>query len=157
MHRSENADDERRLSRIVDLLIDVAQVMPVVFPLHPRTRLAIAKTGRLTKLETAVVVGPPVGFVDMVKLEANAAVVATDSGGVQREAFFHRVPCIVLRDRTEWPELVDADWCRLVPPFETLDAGVVLTAVGTTGEEIQPYGSGAAADRIAAAISRSFR
>ena len=85
----------------------------------------------------------------MVQLEKHAAVIATDSGGVQKEAFFHQVPCVTLRDETEWVELVDAGWNQLAPPVsEQAISTAVLAAIGTRGANIRPYGEGDAAQRI---------
>jgi UDP-GlcNAc3NAcA epimerase len=91
----------------------------------------------------------PVGYLDMVQLERYAALVATDSGGVQKEAFFHRVPCVTLREETEWVELVEAGWNRLVPPSDAEQVFTAMrTAIGTRGREVSPYGQGDAAERI---------
>jgi UDP-GlcNAc3NAcA epimerase len=150
VHRAENTDDPVRLQAIAHGLARVAATLPVVWPVHPRTRAALHAQG--------VVFGPghdvrmiePAGYLDMVQLERYAAVIATDSGGVQKEAFFHRVPCVTLRNETEWTELVDAGWNRLAPP-ESPDAvaETTLRAIGVRGAEVQPYGSGDAALRVA--------
>jgi UDP-GlcNAc3NAcA epimerase len=121
----------------------------VVWPLHPRTRAILRRSGQLESLSRSIHLIDPVGYLDMVQLEKFAAVVATDSGGVQKEAFFYRVSCVTLREETEWMELVEAGWNRLAPPLspETVSTAV-LQAVGTQGSDIRPYGEGDAAKRI---------
>ncbi len=149
VHRAENTDDSRRLESIVNALENVANQWRVVWPLHPRTRGILASAGRLQRLSNNIDLIDPVGYLDMVQLEKYAAVVATDSGGVQKEAFFHQVPCVTLRHETEWVELVDAGWNRLAPPICEDDiSAAVLAAIGTRGTPIRPYGEGDAAERI---------
>ena len=149
IHRAENTDHPERLSAIVEALIATAQHVPVVWPLHPRTRAMFDSSGQLERLAQRVKLIDPVGYLDMVQLEKYAAVIATDSGGVQKEAFFHRVPCVTLRDETEWVELVKSGWNRLAPPVSPQAVSLaVLHAVGTQGADIRPYGDGDAAQRI---------
>ena len=149
IHRAENTDHPQRLAAIVDALTATARQLPVVWPLHPRTRAVLVQAGQLDALAKAVHLIEPVGYLDMVQLEKFAALIATDSGGVQKEAFFHHVPCVTLRDETEWVELLDAGWNRLAPP---LNAGSVVdtiqAALGSRGQDVQPYGAGDAARRI---------
>jgi UDP-GlcNAc3NAcA epimerase len=149
IHRAENTDHPGRLATIVDALSAFAASIPVVWPLHPRTRGVLASQGKLEALAHAVVLVEPLGYLDMVQMEKHAALIATDSGGVQKEAFFHRVPCVTLRDETEWNELVEAGWNRVSPP---VDADSVLAALraslGNVGKEVAPYGAGDAASRI---------
>ncbi|MET3134750.1 UDP-GlcNAc3NAcA epimerase [Oxalobacteraceae bacterium GrIS 1.11] len=149
VHRAENTEDPTRLAAIVEAFAEFAQELPVVWPLHPRTRGVLAKQGKLEALAQRVVLIDPVGYLDMVQLEKHAALIATDSGGVQKEAFFYGVPCVTLRDETEWVELLEAGWNRLAPPT---DAPSILTALraslGTKGAEVTPYGAGDAACRI---------
>lgn len=149
-HRAENTDDPDRLGAIARGLAEVSATLPVVWPVHPRTRAVLQALHVLGEAAHAVHMIDPVGYLDMVQLEKFAAVIATDSGGVQKEAFFHRVPCVTLRDETEWTELVDAGWNRLAPPVsaEAVSHAVRL-AVGTGGTPIQPYGSGDTAARVA--------
>ena len=153
VHRAENTDHEQRLLAIVDGLQALAQRMPVVWPLHPRTRGVLHRMGWLAGLSPNVRLIDPVGYLDMVQLEKYAAAIATDSGGVQKEAFFYRVPCVTLRDETEWVELVDAGWNRLVPPLNA-DAVrcAVEAAISSTGKPVEPYGSGDAALKIVNAL-----
>jgi len=149
VHRAENTGDLSRLEVIVEALSEVSRRMPVVWPLHPRTRAILQERGLLPRLGAGVHVIDPVGYLDMVQLESNAAVVATDSGGVQKEAFFYQVPCVTLRDETEWVELVESGWNRLAPPGSAAEvAHVVIAAVGSRGSDVKPYGDGDAAFRI---------
>jgi UDP-GlcNAc3NAcA epimerase len=154
IHRAENTDHPARLATIVEALINFTQDIRVVLPLHPRTRGVLARQGKLEALEQAVVLVEPLGYLAMVQLEKHAAVIATDSGGVQKEAFFYRVPCVTLRDETEWGELVDSGWNRVAPP---VDAASVLkslrASLGSTGAEVRPYGAGDAASRIVQRLS----
>ena len=156
VHRAENTDHPQRLATIVQALAQAGRERPVVWPLHPRTRKLLAGQGLLAALEKQVRLTDPVGYLDMVQLEKFAALIATDSGGVQKEAFFHRVPCVTLRDETEWVELVDAGWNHLAPPHSA--AGIVAAiarALEQRPQEIRPYGNGDAAERIAARLAAS--
>jgi UDP-GlcNAc3NAcA epimerase len=149
VHRAENTEDLGRLEVIVGAFSRVAERAPVVWPLHPRTRAILRDRGLMQKLGGGVHVVEPVGYLDMVQLETNAAVVATDSGGVQKEAFFYRVPCVTLREETEWVELVESGWNCLAPPRSAREvADRVLSAIGSCGDEVNPYGAGDAASRI---------
>ena len=149
VHRAENTDNPQRLAAVVAALEMVAAQYPVVWPLHPRTRAILRRSGQLENLSRSIHLIDPVGYLDMVQLEKFAAVVATDSGGVQKEAFFYHVPCVTLRDETEWMELVEAGWNRLVPPLSPeAMSDAVLQAMGTQGADVRPYGTGDAAARI---------
>jgi UDP-GlcNAc3NAcA epimerase len=149
IHRAENTDHPDRLASIVQGLIAFAKDIPVVWPLHPRTRGVLASQGKLEVLAQAVILVEPLGYLDMVQMEKYAALIATDSGGVQKEAFFHRVPCVTLRDETEWNELVQAGWNRVAPPRDAESVLADLRAsLGTTGRNIAPYGTGDAASQI---------
>jgi UDP-GlcNAc3NAcA epimerase len=108
VHRAENTDDPDRLARILDYLR--AAGPPVVLPLHPRTGAAVARAG--LSLDGLLVV-PPVPYMDMVRLTGSAALVLTDSGGLQKEAYFRGVPCVTLREETEWVETIECGWNRL--------------------------------------------
>lgn len=116
IHRAENTNDPIRLSAIVSLLNELAEDTTIVLPLHPRTVGAIQRLGGV-KLSTALKVIDPVGFLEMTWLLAHCELVITDSGGVQKEAYFHQKPCVTLRDETEWVELLEAGCNCLVSPL----------------------------------------
>ena len=108
-HRSENTDNPKRLAGIVNALNALDE--PVVFPVHPRTRKTLQAQGH--ELRKHIQTIEPVGYFDMVALTSTARLVLTDSGGLQKEAYWLGVPCITLRDETEWVETVDMGWNRL--------------------------------------------
>lgn len=149
IHRAENTDDLVRLTAIVEALIITSARMPVVWPLHPRTRSVLNQAGLLDKLLKKVHVIEPVGYLDMVQLEKFAALIATDSGGVQKEAFFYSVPCVTLRDETEWVELIEADWNKMVVPKNPDDiVDIIQVMMGKSGRLIKPFGDGNSAKKI---------
>jgi UDP-GlcNAc3NAcA epimerase len=149
VHRAENTDDPERLGAILEALAEVHRELPVIFPVHPRTRKRAEAFGFGRYLERVLAV-EPVGYLDMVMLEKNARLIATDSGGVQKEAFFYRVPCVTLREETEWVELVELGWNRLVPPSSPhFVIESVLGSLHGSGREADPYGGGRAAQRVA--------
>ncbi|MDY0095877.1 MAG: UDP-N-acetylglucosamine 2-epimerase (non-hydrolyzing) [Candidatus Vecturithrix sp.] len=145
IHRAENTDDSKRLSAIFDGFSAFGQ--EIVLPLHPRTRARLNALKMVLSSNIRIV--EPVGYLDMAMLEKNASLIATDSGGVQKEAFFYRVPCVTLRNETEWMELVDASWNHLAPPehADVIDH-TMRRALGTSGADIQPYGTGMASQII---------
>ena len=148
VHRAENTDYKQRLYSILIALTELNKQKKVVFPMHPRTADKISIfgfndiAGKLNLIE-------PVSFLDMVCLEKNASIILTDSGGVQKEAYFHSVPCITLRDETEWTETVDAGW-NILAGAET---NRILLAAATqkktaAGSYIAEYGNGRSAKKI---------
>lgn len=145
VHRAENTDDPGRLRSIFFALEQVAETMPVILPLHPRTRAALQRDGISPKTIRLI---EPLGYMDMVALQSHAAVIATDSGGVQKEAYFHCVPCVTLRDETEWTELIEAGWNSLAGADSHQIKDALLSAK-TPEFRPEPYGCGDAALRIA--------
>ncbi len=145
IHRAENTDSPQRLKSILSALMQLNEQTPVVLPLHPRTAKMIDSMGMKTEIESLSLI-PPVSYLDMVVLEKNAKIIITDSGGVQKEAYFHGIPCVTLRDETEWVETVEAGWNRIVGS----DTGKILTAVQNAGkgQPIADYGNGNAATAI---------
>jgi UDP-GlcNAc3NAcA epimerase len=156
VHRAENTDDGQRLSNIFSALSELGREVTVVVPLHPRTRKMLLHFG-LEDLIDGIRILEPVGFLDMVSLESNARVIVTDSGGVQKEAYFHRVPCVTLRDETEWIETLEAQWNVLANvDFEEGIAEMVRSAITSTGgrPEIREYGDGRASQKIVCELER---
>jgi UDP-GlcNAc3NAcA epimerase len=147
-HRPGNVDPLPRLRQLVDLLAELPP--PVVFPVHPRTRGRLTDAGMLDRLDGVRVV-PPLGYLDFLELARNARAVLTDSGGVQKEAYLLGVPCLTLRDTTEWVETVEAGWNVLVD----LDPGKALAALELRPPAERPelYGGGHAADRVCRVVA----
>jgi UDP-N-acetylglucosamine 2-epimerase (non-hydrolysing)/UDP-GlcNAc3NAcA epimerase len=146
-HRAGNVDDPDRLARLVDILLTLP--LPAVFPVHPRTRASLEATGEIARLDghAGIELAQPVGYVDLLALAADARAILTDSGGLQKEAYLLGVPCVTLRDTTEWIETLDAGWNTLVD----LDREAALAALERprpSGERPELYGGGRAAERI---------
>ncbi len=146
IHRAENTDQPARLKVIFDAFGKLD--MPVVLPLHPRTKryleqYSIHPSGNIRIIE-------PVGYLDMILLEKHAQVIMTDSGGVQKEAYFMRTPCITLRDETEWVETVDSGWNILVSDLHSIPAAVdTLNLIDFSVKEQMPlFGDGNSTERI---------
>jgi UDP-GlcNAc3NAcA epimerase len=151
LHRAENVDDPVRLRAI---LAGLAVGMPVIFPVHPRTRAAIERTANA--LPGNVITVSPVGYLEMVALEVHARAIATDSGGVQKEAYLAGVPCVTLRSETEWVETVEAGWNRVVDADPSALARALADDEFMRRDRPRPplYGDGRAAARIVAALER---
>lgn len=153
MHRSENTDNPVRMKSIIEGLGASAQ--KVVLPLHPRTKSALSKNR--IYIPDQIICIDPVGYLDMQVLESAASIIATDSGGVQKEAYFHGVPCITMREETEWVELVDAganiitgaDTKRIKEAIEIFSGKIIATS--------SIYGDGQTAKAIAGVIEDYFR
>jgi UDP-GlcNAc3NAcA epimerase len=153
-HRAANVDEPAALGRLTELLGSAATSFgPLVFPLHPRTRKGLAAAGLLADLERApgMTLCEPLGYLDFACLLRGARAVLTDSGGLQKEAYLAAVPCVTLREETEWVETVEAGWNRLVG----LDPERALSALGGLDERhrAEPpdsslYGDGTAGRRV---------
>ena len=141
IHRAETTDDPTLLAKVLEYLSKEAAQLPggIVFPVHPRTRKAIDAAG-LSVGE--LIESAPVSYLEMTNILRTARVVYTDSGGLQKEAYFHRVPCVTLRSETEWVETIDAGWNRLwtEPDYKPR-------------HEITDYGDGRAGQAIATALA----
>ncbi len=154
VHRAGNTDDAKHLAGILKGLSSAPKF--VVLPLHPRTRAAIRRHGLesiLTAKDGKLIIIEPLGYLDMLQLQQNAAAILTDSGGIQKEAYYLGVPCITLRDETEWVETVEAGWNRLVGA----DPQVIASAIADMALLSEPphpplYGDGYTAERIVEAL-----
>jgi len=158
-HRAGNVDDPDELARLAGLIAAVAgESGPLAFVAHPRTRAALAAAGLLERLEEAagVVLSEPLGYLDFTALLRGARAALTDSGGLQKEAYLAGVPCVTLREETEWVETVESGWNRLVG----LDAERAVAALeemtarrSADAPDPSVYGDGNAGERCAAALA----
>lgn len=156
VHRAENTDNPERLRAILSGLSAVSAELRVVWPVHPRTRKALCGLDSSGSGTQHIEMIEPLGYLEMLQLERRAAVIVTDSGGVQKEAFFFRTPCVTLRDETEWTELIELGWNVLCPPSRgpAAIALAIRDAYRREGDTASPYGDGNASTRIAEAILR---
>jgi len=146
-HRAENTDNPKRMKQIAEAFERIAEDIRVVFPVHPRTRNVLQEMGIYARLSERLSIIPPVSFLDMVRLEESAKAIVTDSGGVQKEAYFFGVPCITMRDETEWVETVEMGWNVLTgASSERIIASVNVRRLGETGKRL--YGDGNASMKI---------
>jgi UDP-GlcNAc3NAcA epimerase len=155
-HRAENTDDPKNLAGIVQGLAAIANSRPVVLPVHPRTRAKFAEYGLHEALRGITVI-EPVSYLDMVALERNAEVIVTDSGGVQKEAFFYRVPCVTTRNETEWVETVNSGWNTLVGCRSADISAAVLGHGKQRRESMEPYGTGDSAQKVVQVLAEQPR
>jgi UDP-GlcNAc3NAcA epimerase len=148
IHRAENTNDTTRLASILEALRKIAADIPIILPLHPRTHQMIRDLDVSNWLDGLNVI-EPVSYMEMQRLEMSAYAILTDSGGIQKEALFHQVPCITLRDETEWVETVQSGWNQVVGA----DKDRILNSFfgiseRRTQEDVKPYGNGHAAGKI---------
>lgn len=145
VHRPRNTDDPNRLRDIIRTL--VSESRPVVFPAHPRTVKQLEKYDLYDAAESGLILTEPLGYLDFVRLQAGADIIVTDSGGIQKEAFFLDVPCVTLREETEWTETVESGSNVLVGA-DTRKLENALANPPTPNTDARPYGDGDAAEKI---------
>lgn len=150
IHRAENTDSDARLKAIIDGL--EKSNIPVILPLHPRTKNKLQELK--LHISSNIKVVDPVGYLEMVWLEVNSKAIVTDSGGVQKEAYFHKKPCITLRDETEWVELVENGFNVLVGAntFEIINA---LNSIPNSPTSTNLYGDGCSSEAIVELLKAS--
>jgi len=156
VHRAENTDDETRLKNIVDAFVSIDT--QIVFPVHPRTVKRLKEFGLSEKLENAknVLMVAPVGYLDSLMLISRAKSILTDSGGIQKEAFFLRIPCVTLRDNTEWVETIELGGNILVG----VDKNRILKGVTSMPDNLpknvkNPFGDGNASEKIVDVLTKN--
>lgn len=152
IHRASNTDDKENLKNIVDAFSELDET--IIFPVHPRTEKFLKNYGLYEKLKASVILSEPLGFFEFIKLMSHSKMLFTDSGGAQKEAYMLKVPCVTLRENTEWTETVDDGWNILVGPNKER----IITAVN----EFRPisethrnrFGIGNASENIVSIIDK---
>ena len=162
VHRNYNTDNPQRLKAILESFVELVEDgITTVFPMHPRTN-SLLKENFPEWLDTMIkmpgfVIIPPVSFLDIIALEKNAAAILTDSGGMQKEAFFFKKPCIILREETEWVELVENGNAKLCGADKTMIVSSVKELLSTNNMTFPPfYGNGDAASFICSEILKQL-
>ncbi|MFC3210893.1 non-hydrolyzing UDP-N-acetylglucosamine 2-epimerase [Planomicrobium okeanokoites] len=156
IHRADNTDNPKKLSAILNSFSKIKET--VFLPLHPRTKKMIEENGFNSILVNSgnIRVVEPISYLEMLFLEKNAKMIVTDSGGVQKEAYFAKVPCLTLRDQTEWVETVEAGWNQLVNPLtDNLAEKLLNLEIGKPVESL--YGDGHAAKKIVSTMKKYFK
>jgi len=161
IHRAENVDNKDKLFNIFTILNTLAKKINIILPMHPRTSKMIYHFN-YTSLMSNILIIEPVGFFDMISLENNANLIITDSGGIQKEAYFHKVPCVTLREETEWTETVELGWNKIVNPnhIEQIIHAIYLTLNDINNNKLNyinnMYGYGDASKKIIQHIIKYF-
>lgn len=152
-HREENTNSKGRLYEIMRSLQELSKTHKAVFPLHPRTRKFLLEYNLFDLLKDVLIL-EPLAYLELLSLEKAAKLILTDSGGVQKEAFFYQVPCITIRNETEWLETVELGWNKLVGAnFPEILAACENLSYGI--QSVYPYGSGDASKKILECITRA--
>lgn len=150
LHRAENTDDKNRLKCFIDALNEIAACHPVICPLHPRTKSKISEYG----LKPKFLMIPPVGYLDMIDFIQDCSLIVTDSGGLQKEAYFFKKNCVTLRQETEWIELVEKGFNILTNPIKEeliSNVEIMLRRQNDFSEDL--YGGGMAGQKIASVFA----
>jgi len=152
IHRADNTDNKENLQNIMGALKEITKSRLRIFlPVHPRTKKALKKFNLLSDIPKNLIINEPISYTQMIVLENNARLIITDSGGVQKEAYFFKVPCVIPRDETEWTELVKIGWNKVVGTKKENILNVVLSMLKedfTNKEWINFYGDGRVSERI---------
>ena len=153
LHRAENVDDPKTLTWIVEGLSELSNNMAVILPLHPRTRIRLREFSLFEELNSKIRIIDPLGFLDILALQKSASVIVTDSGGMQKEAFFQKRPCVTVRTETEWIELLTGGHNRLATPLKDSILSKVDDALATNLDwSVNLYGDGNSSKTIAEAL-----
>jgi UDP-GlcNAc3NAcA epimerase len=153
LHRAENVDSREVVEWLISGLGEIARNLPVLLPIHPRTKARLKEFELLDALPPGIRIVDPVGYLDILRLESSAALILTDSGGMQKEAFFQKVPCVTLRTETEWTELLPGGHNRLALPMTESISEKAEDALSADPDwSVDLYGDGHSSETIAQAI-----
>ena len=152
IHRADNTDNKENLQNIMEALKEITRSgLKIFFPAHPRTKKALERFNLISDVPQNLIVSEPISYVEIIALESNAKLIITDSGGLQKEAYFFKVPCIIPRDETEWTELVEIGWNKVVGTAKENLVNAVLSTLNEdtpNRQRIDFYGQGRASEKI---------
>ncbi|MDP8267163.1 MAG: UDP-N-acetylglucosamine 2-epimerase (non-hydrolyzing) [Candidatus Tenebribacter davisii] len=154
IHRAENTDDPERMNSIFNAFAEISNDIPIILPLHPRTKKIIANSKLITQNSQLIFINP-VGYLEMIYLLQKCSLVMTDSGGLQKEAFFFKKPCVTLRDETEWVELVEKGFNEIVGAEKnSIISGYEKMIQIKPDYNINLYGNGEASKKIISKLKK---
>ena len=149
LHRAENVDDHKTLEWILEGLNELSKEILIVLPLHPRTRAKFVEYGLTEKVSPKIRLIAPIGFLDILALQSQTSLIVTDSGGMQKEAFFQKKPCVTIRTETEWVELLHGGHNRLAKPLIDSILQKATDAISASLDwSVELYGDGHSSDKI---------
>tara|TARA_B100000963_G_scaffold360419_1_gene391239 strand:- start:1341 stop:2423 length:1083 start_codon:yes stop_codon:yes gene_type:complete len=159
IHRAENVDEKNRLKILVDGFIKLSKQIKIILPVHPRTKKNLIKYDFFSKLQNSLKILPPQPYLELLKLINGSNYVITDSGGIQKEAYFFKKRCFIVRDETEWNELVEKGFNKIIPPQKNTFYNLLLHEIKKNVKvyhDSKLFGDGKSSEKLLRIIKKEY-